>query len=83
MRPIITDKDTGRELWRVKECAAYIGITPATWTNYAANGRTPQKVAHLDNRTPLWDADEVKNWHANRPGSPVRNNPAARKQFIQ
>ncbi|OSQ14682.1 helix-turn-helix transcriptional regulator [Corynebacterium diphtheriae] len=75
MHPIITDKDTGRELWRVADCATHVGITPRTWTNYAANHRTPAPVAHLDGRTPLWDAEEVKTWHASRPGSPVKNHP--------
>lgn len=77
MRLIITDADTGRELWRVTDCATHVGITPRTWTNYAANHRTPEPVAHLDGRTPLWDAEEVRTWNANRPGSPVRNHPTA------
>ena len=70
--PIITDQATGRALWRVIDCATYCGIGPRTWANYCANGRTPQPVAHLDGRTPLWDAEEVKAWHANRPGSPIK-----------
>ncbi|QPK78386.1 hypothetical protein G7Y31_07340 [Corynebacterium lizhenjunii] len=72
MRPIITDADTGRELWRSKECAEHCNITTPTWGNYYANGRTPQPVAMLDKRSPLWDAEEVKTWHAARPGSPVQ-----------
>ena len=71
--PIITDQATGRVLWRVIDCAAYCGIGPRTWANYRANGRTPQPVAHLDGRTPLWDAEEVKAWHAGRPGAPIRS----------
>lgn len=81
MRTIITDADTGRELWRVMDCAAHVGITSRTWTNYAANGRTPEPVAHLDGRTPLWDAEEVQNWHAKRPGSPVKKHPTASGQY--
>lgn len=76
MIPIIIDKDTGRQLWRVKECAAHCGIKPSTWTTYTAQGRTPQPVSHLDQRTPLWDAADVQEWHAHRPGSPVPHNPA-------
>ncbi|QPK78315.1 hypothetical protein G7Y31_06915 [Corynebacterium lizhenjunii] len=72
MRPIITDADTGRELWRVKECAAHCGIKPSTWTTYTAQGRTPAPIAHFDQRTPVWDAAEVKAWHAARPGSPTQ-----------
>ena len=75
MRPIITDADTGRELWRVKECATHCGIKPSTWTTYTAQGRTPDPIAHFDGRTPLWDAEAVKTWHAQRPGSPVKNHP--------
>ena len=59
--PIITDQATGRVLWRVIDCATYCGIGPRTWANYCANGRTP-----------LWDAEEVKAWHTNRPGSPIK-----------
>lgn len=70
--PIIIDQTTGRVLWRTVECAEHCGIGPRTWANYNAKGRTPPIVAHLDQRTPLWDAEEVKNWHANRPGSPGR-----------
>ena len=71
--PIITDQATGRVLWRVIDCATYCGIGPRTWANYHAGGRTPQPVAHLDGRTPLWDAEEVKAWHAGRPGAPIRS----------
>ncbi|MGV0391524.1 helix-turn-helix transcriptional regulator [Corynebacterium phoceense] len=73
MTLIITDRETGRELWRVKECAEHCGIKPSTWTTYSAQGRTPESVGHFDQRTPLWDAEEVKAWHAARPGSPVKN----------
>ena len=78
MRPTIIETDTGRELWRVTDCATHVGITPRTWTNYVANHRTPEPVAHLDGRTPLWDAEEIKTWHQNRPGSPVKNHPKKR-----
>lgn len=71
--PIITDETTSRVLWRVIDCATYCGISSRTWTNYRANGRAPQPVAHLDGRTPLWDAEEVKAWHAGRPGAPIRS----------
>ncbi|MDK7179934.1 hypothetical protein QP446_04020 [Corynebacterium riegelii] len=75
MNPTIIDKDTGKELWRVKECAAHCDIKPSTWTTYTSQGRTPAPLAHFDGRTPLRDAEEVKTWHANRPGSPVKNHP--------
>lgn len=75
MTPIITDKDTGRELWRVKDCATHCRIKPSTWTTYTAQGRTPTPAGMLDGKTPLWDAEQVKAWHAARPGSPVPNHP--------
>lgn len=79
MTPVIIDKDTGRELWRVADCANHLGVTPSAWRNYNAQGRTPNQVADLGPRTPLWDAEEVATWHANRPGSPVPNHPTTRK----
>ena len=69
---IIIDQTTGRILWRTIDCATHCHITNDTWANYNTNGRTPPIVARLDKRTPLWDAEAVKNWHANRPGSPGR-----------
>lgn len=77
MRPIITDADTRKELWRNAECANHCGITVQTWTNYVANGRTPAPVGQLDGKTNLWFVDEVKSWQANRPGSPVPGAPKA------
>lgn len=73
MKPTIIDTDTSRVLWRTTDCATYCGITSDTWANYNANGRTPPVVARLDKRTPLWDAEEVKCWHNQRPGSPGRD----------
>ncbi|CAB1037046.1 hypothetical protein FRC0549_01073 [Corynebacterium diphtheriae] len=75
MNPIIIDADTGRELWNSTACAHHTNITPRTWANYYANNRTPNPVTTWGKSSPLWDAEEVKTWHANRPGSPVKNNP--------
>ena len=83
MRPIITDADTGRELWMATDCASHCGISPATWRSYTRPRNTieaPGPVAHLNPRLALWDAEEVKAWHANRPGSPVKNHPTAHGQ---
>lgn len=74
MTPIIIDADTGRELWRIADCAAWCGIRASTWRQYTAAGRVPTPGGQLG-KTPLWNAEEVKTWHANRPGSPVRNHP--------
>ncbi|PRQ12484.1 hypothetical protein C1Y63_00005 [Corynebacterium sp. 13CS0277] len=70
--PRIIDATTGEELWRATDCASHCGITPATWRFYVTK-HAPQPTAYLDKRTPLWNAAEVQQWHANRPG---RGNPA-------
>ncbi|WP_268834011.1 hypothetical protein [Corynebacterium belfantii] len=41
MHPIITDKDTGRRLWRVADCATYCNIGKGTWRTYVADKRAP------------------------------------------
>ncbi|WP_313770388.1 hypothetical protein [Corynebacterium anserum] len=35
----------------------------------------PNYVATILGKTRLWDAEEVKAWHAQRPGSPIPNHP--------
>ncbi len=77
----ITDTTTGRELWTIAQCAAHCGVTASTWRSYSRTGgklSPPEATQHLDGRTPLWDAEEVKAWHAARPGSPVKNAPRAK-----
>ncbi|MCG7232897.1 MULTISPECIES: hypothetical protein [Corynebacterium] len=70
MQPKIIDVDTGDELWTGSDCAAHIGVSYATWRNYSANHRTPEHVATILGRTRLWLAEDIKRWHASRPGSP-------------
>ena len=80
MKLRITDTETGRELWTISQCAKHCGITATTWRGYrsrSAQNTSPKPVARLDGRTPLWDADEVREWHASRPGSPARNAPGS------
>lgn len=75
----ITDTDTGRELWTVQQCATHCGVTDSTWRSYSrANNKlgVPEPVTRLTKQTPLWDAEAVKTWHANRPGSPIPNSPS-------
>ena len=74
MNPVITDQDTGRLLWRVTDCAEHCGIKPTTFRTHVCDGRAPQPVAHLG-KSPLWDAEQVKTWHTNRPGSPIPGAP--------
>lgn len=66
MRPVITDADTGRELWRTADCSTFAGVSIRTWGGYVARDQCPQPIARLDARTPLWDAEEVRAWHAGR-----------------
>lgn len=79
MHPTIIDKDTGRELWRAADCADYCGISTGSWRTYNSSGRTPAQVADLGQRMPLWDAEQVKAWHAARPGSPVPGAPGSKR----
>lgn len=68
MRPVVVDKDTGRELWTARQCAEHTGTAASTWRAYVTRAQAPAPVAQLDDRTPLWDAEDVEQWHANRPG---------------
>ena len=81
MHPIIIDSDTGNRLWRAADCADHCGVTTSTWHSYSRTGGTlhpPAPVARMGG-SPLWDAGEVRTWHANRPGSPVPNHPTGRR----
>lgn len=79
MNILITDTDTGRELWTTDQCAAHCGVLRTTWSSYARIPSAPKSVASIG-RSPLWDAGEVKAWHAARPGSPVPNAPTAQRK---
>lgn len=73
--PIITDRITGKELWLAADCAHHCNVTVSTWRSYSrkdGNMNPPTPVAYLTKQTAVWDAEEVKTWHANRPGSPGR-----------
>ena len=47
----------------------HIGVAHDTWRSYVSRGNAgaPKPVRHVG-RTPLWNADEVRQWHAQRPG---------------
>ncbi|VEH04363.1 Uncharacterised protein [Corynebacterium kutscheri] len=79
MNPIFIDRDTGKELWSTQQCADYCDITYNTWSNYHARKRTPPAAVIILNKTPLWFADDIITWKANRPGSPVDNAPRPAK----
>ena len=77
MKPLITHPETGAVLWTTADCAAHCGITESSWRSYVRRRMPPERVGHINARTPLWFADEVKAWHAARPGSPVPNAPTS------
>lgn len=79
MHPVIIDADTGNQLWRAADCANHCGIAQRTWLSYTSRQQAPAPTGRLDQRTPLWDADEVRTWHANRPGSPIPNHPTGNR----
>ena len=79
IQPIIIDKTTGNELWTATQCADHCTINTSTWRGYVNHRHSPQPVGHLDKRTPLWNAAEVKAWHTTRPGSPIPNHPTRNK----
>lgn len=58
------------EEWTVRQCADHLGIQPGTWRSYVARGQAPKPTRHLDQRTPLWSAAEVRAWQ--RPGRGAR-----------
>lgn len=72
MTPIIVDDKTGREYWRANQCAEHCGIEGGTWRSYVNRGQAPQAVDELDSRTPLWDAEAVREWNDARPGQGAR-----------
>jgi predicted DNA-binding transcriptional regulator AlpA len=72
MKPIITDGDTGRELWTAPQCAEHTGSAVSTWRAYVARQQAPATVGALGDRTPLWDAEQVREWNAARPGRGAR-----------
>ena len=78
MRPIIIDEQSGARLWTSAECASHCGVSRSTWASYYRLKNVPEPVATLGARSPLWDAEAVRAWHAARPGSPVPNAPKAR-----
>ncbi|MFN3600490.1 MAG: helix-turn-helix transcriptional regulator [Dietzia sp.] len=77
MNLAVVDTDTGQHFWTVRQCAEHCGISPATWRSYVGRGQCPAPTTKFEG-SPLWDADEVRAWHAVRPGSPVSNSPTGK-----
>lgn len=69
----------GTLLWTVSKVCEHIGVAKTTFTSYVSKRVAPQPAFAIE-RTRLWDAEEIKAWHATRPGSPVPNAPTAKAQ---
>jgi hypothetical protein len=72
MTPVITDQDTGRELWTAQQCATHCQAAAGTWRAYVNRNNAPKPISEIDSRTPLWDAQQVREWHSSRPGQGAR-----------
>lgn len=64
----------GTALWPITTVCEHVGVAKATFTSYVSKEFAPAPTHQIEN-TRLWDAEEVRAWHANRPGSPVPNAP--------
>jgi predicted DNA-binding transcriptional regulator AlpA len=69
---------TGEELWAASAVNEYLGIGKSTFTSCVSKGIAPTPKYSIE-RTKLWDASEIRQWHSNRPDSPVTNHPAGKK----
>ena len=65
-----TITDDGIEYWTVTAITQHIGVAKSTFASYVARGQALQPAFQLE-RTRLWDAAEIKQWHA----SPPQSNP--------
>ncbi len=76
--PVGPHLDAG-EHWGVAEVAAHIGVAESTVTSYVTRGQIPAPIEGFT--TPIWRADTIREWHANRPGpgnrGPRRADPSA------
>ena len=66
-----TITDNGVEYWTVTAITQHIGVAKSTFASYVARGQAPQPAFQLE-RTRLWDANEIKQWHASRPTTAVK-----------
>jgi hypothetical protein len=59
------------EEWTRDQVTAWLAeqgrpVAPVTWSSYVTRG-APKPCRHVG-RTPLWNAQAVREWHARRPG---------------
>lgn len=57
------------EEWTAQQCADHWGVKLKTWHGYVAREQAPKAVRRIG-RTPLWDAQEVRDYP--RPGRGAR-----------
>lgn len=62
---LITNRETGRELWTKEQCAEHCGVTLGSWRTYGRLHKIPPAAAYIGN-VALWDSDEIKHWNAHR-----------------
>jgi hypothetical protein len=60
------------EEWTREQVTAWLAeqgrpCAPATWSSYVTRAGAPKPYRHVG-RTPLWDAQAVREWHARRAG---------------
>ncbi|MBC3186379.1 hypothetical protein H7347_07300 [Corynebacterium sp. zg-331] len=67
----VADLETGRVYWTATQCADHIGISRATWAAYASRDQCPAPAERFEGLR-LWDASEVRAWHAARPSQQRR-----------
>lgn len=62
------------ELWTTAQAAAHCGVTPSTFRSYLRRlpGLTPVPNIRSEDGSRLFVPDEVKAWHAKRPGRGTR-----------
>jgi hypothetical protein len=62
------------ERWTTAQVAEYCGVRPSTYRDYVSDGRAPGPLPERDPQSgaKLYDADAVREWHANRPGAGAR-----------
>lgn len=60
------------QLWTTTEVANYLGVKPGTVSAYRHRGQMPPPVQTLGERTHLWEAATIREWHARRgPSAPA------------
>lgn len=67
---------TDRELWTTTQAAEHCGVKASTFRDYRSKSQlgVPAPVGSQPGRggQDLYDADEIRAWHANRPGRGAR-----------